>query len=56
MILSTLLALTDIPKSSEYKDALTRPGVEFAVGFIRGWLPDDWANQLKEATDIRKVP
>jgi membrane protein required for colicin V production len=56
VILSTLLTLTDIPKSSEYKDALTRPGLEFAVGFIRGWLPDDWANQLKEATDIRKVP
>lgn len=56
VILSTLLALTDIPKSSEYKDALTRPGVEYAVGLIRGWLPEDWASQLKDASDIRKVP
>jgi membrane protein required for colicin V production len=56
VILSTIFALTDIPKSSEYKDALTRPGVEFAVGLIRAWLPVDWASQLKDATDIRKVP
>ena len=56
IVLSTLFALTDIPKSAEWKDALTKPAVEMAVGFIRTWLPDDWANQLKNATDIRQVP
>lgn len=56
VVLSTLFALTDIPKSSEYKDALTKPAVETAVGFIRNWLPDDWASQLLKATDIRQVP
>jgi membrane protein required for colicin V production len=56
IVLSTLFALTDIPKSAEWKDALTKPAVEMAVGFIRSWLPDDWANQLKNAIDIRQVP
>jgi membrane protein required for colicin V production len=56
VVLSTLFALTDIPKSSEWKDALTKPGIEMAVGLIRNWLPEDWANQLKNATDIRQVP
>jgi membrane protein required for colicin V production len=56
VLLSTLFALTDIPKSNEWKDALTRPAVDVAVGFVRSWLPVDWANQLKDATDIRKIP
>jgi membrane protein required for colicin V production len=56
VVLSTLFALTDIPKSNEWKDALTRPAVDFAVGVVRSWLPSDWAEQLKDATDIRKVP
>ena len=56
VVLSTLFDLTDIPKSAEWKDALTKPGIEMAVGLIRNWLPDDWANQLKNATDIRQVP
>jgi membrane protein required for colicin V production len=56
IVLSTLFALTDIPKSSEWKDALTKPGIEMAVGFIRNWLPDDWADQFKNATDIRQLP
>ena len=55
VVLSTLFALTDIPKSSEWKDALTKPGIETALGLIRNWLPEDWANQLKNATDIRQV-
>jgi membrane protein required for colicin V production len=56
VVLSTLFALTDLPKSSEWKDALTKPAIEMVVGFIRSWLPEDWANQLKNATDIRQVP
>ena len=56
VVMSTLFALTDLPKSSEWKDALTIPAVEMAVGFIKSWLPDDWANRLKNATDIRQVP
>jgi membrane protein required for colicin V production len=55
VVLSTLFALTDIPKTSEWKDALTRPAVDSLVGLVRNWMPDDWANQLKDATDIRKV-
>jgi membrane protein required for colicin V production len=56
VVLSTLFALTDIPKSAEWKDALTKPAVETAVGLIRDWLPADWAERLKNATDIRQVP
>jgi len=56
VVLSTLFALTDIPKSAEWKDALTKPAIETAVGLIRNWLPLDWAEQLKNATDIRQVP
>jgi len=56
VVISTLFALTDLPKSSEWKDALTKPAIEMAVGLINSWLPDDWASQLKNATDIRQVP
>jgi len=56
VVLSTLFALTDIPKSAEWKDALTKPAIETAVSLIRSWLPPDWAEQLKNATDIRQVP
>jgi len=56
MVLSTLFALTDIPKSAEWKDALTRPAVDFTVSVIHSWLPIDWANRLKDAIDIRKAP
>ena len=53
VVLSTLAALTSIPKSNEWKDALTRPGVEVIVGVVRSWLPPDWAKKVSEATDIR---
>ena len=53
IVLSTLLALTEIPKSNNWKDALTRPAIETLVGIIHQWLPEDWVNQLMNATDIR---
>ena len=55
VILSTLLAVTDLPKSNEWKDALSRPAVELVVGIVRHWLHDNWAQTLLQATDIRQL-
>lgn len=54
VVLSTLAALTTLPSSHEWKDALTRPAVEGAVSAVRSWLPADWAKKVSEATDIRQ--
>ncbi len=54
VVISTLVALTDLPKSTEWQDALTRPAIETLVGVLHSWLPEDWANQLLNSTDIRK--
>jgi membrane protein required for colicin V production len=54
VVLSTLAALTNLPSSHEWKDALTRPAVEMAVSVVRSWLPPDWSQKLSEATDIRQ--
>ena len=53
--MSTLVALTDIPKSNEWKDALTRPLVETTVGFMKNLLPDNWVQKLSDSTDIRQL-
>ena len=52
-VLSTLAALTSLPSNAEWKDALTKPAIEYSVSFVRSWLPPDWANKVSEATDIR---
>ena len=49
VILATLAALTPIPQSVAWKNAITRPAVDMATGLIKGWLPADWAKQLGEA-------
>lgn len=54
VVLSTLFALTDLPKSNEWRDAMTRPVVEGTVTLIRNWLPADWAEKVLNATDIRQ--
>lgn len=53
IVLSTIAALTSLPSNPEWKDALTRPGIEFSVSLVRSWLPPDWASKVSEATDIR---
>lgn len=53
VVLSTLAALTSLPSNAEWKDALTRPAIEYSVSFVRSWLPPDWATKVSEATDIR---
>lgn len=53
IVLSTIAALTSLPSHSEWKDALTRPGIELSVSLVRSWLPPDWASKVSEATDIR---
>ena len=53
VVLSTLAALTSLPSHAEWKDALTKPAIEYSVSFVRSWLPPDWANKVSEATDIR---
>lgn len=54
VVISALVALTDLPKSTDWQDALTRPAIETLVGVLHSWLPEDWANQLLNSTDIRK--
>jgi membrane protein required for colicin V production len=49
IILATLAALTPIPQSNAWKDAITRPAMDTATGLIKGWLPADWAKQLGES-------
>ena len=53
VVLSTLAALTSLPKNAEWSDALTRPAVESSVSIVRSWLPQDWAKRVSESTDIR---
>lgn len=53
IVLSTLAALTSLPSHAEWRDALTRPAIEFSVSLVRSWLPSDWATKVSEATDIR---
>ncbi len=54
VVISTLVALTELPKTNEWQDAITRPAIETLVGILHSWLPEDWANQLLNSTDIRK--
>ena len=49
VILATLAALTPIPQSVAWNNAITRPAMDMATGLIKGWLPADWAKQLGEA-------
>ena len=49
IILATLAALTPIPQSNAWKDAITRPAMDTATGLIKGWLPADWAKQLGDS-------
>ncbi|SNX28534.1 membrane protein required for colicin V production [Polynucleobacter meluiroseus] len=46
VILATLAALTPIPQSQAWQNAVTRPAIDMAAGLIKGWLPADWAKQL----------
>lgn len=48
-MLATLAALTPIPQSMAWKNAITRPAVDIATGLIKGWLPADWAKRLSDA-------
>ena len=49
VVLATLAALTPIPQSMAWKNAITRPAIDMATGLIKGWLPTDWAKQLGDA-------
>ena len=49
VVLATLAALTPIPQTMAWKNAITRPAIDMATGLIKGWLPADWAKQLGEA-------
>ncbi|CAM3656600.1 CvpA family protein [Polynucleobacter antarcticus] len=49
VVLATLAALTPIPQSVAWQKAITRPAIEMATGFIKGWLPADWAKKLGDA-------
>ena len=49
VVLATLAALTPIPQSMAWKNAITRPAIDVATGLIKGWLPADWAKKLGDA-------
>ncbi|WP_231969987.1 CvpA family protein [Polynucleobacter necessarius] len=49
VVFATLAALTPIPQSMAWKNAITRPAIDMATGLIKGWLPADWAKQLGDA-------
>jgi membrane protein required for colicin V production len=49
VVLATLAALTPIPQSMAWKNAITRPAIDMAAGLIKSWLPADWAKQLGDA-------
>jgi membrane protein required for colicin V production len=46
ILLATLAILTPLPQSPAWQKALTRPTLEVAIGFVKNWLPKDWAKQL----------
>ena len=56
VVLATLALLTPIPQTGAWQQALTRPAIETAVGFIKGWLPEDWAKQLNDAVPKVVIP
>lgn len=49
VVLATLTALTPIPQTKAWQNAITRPAIDMATSAIKSWLPADWANQLSEA-------
>ncbi|HAT40071.1 MAG TPA: colicin V production protein [Polynucleobacter sp.] len=50
VVVATLAALTPIPQSMAWKNAITRPAIDMATGLIKGWLPADWAKRLGDAS------
>jgi len=56
VVLATLALLTPIPQTIAWQQALTRPAIETGVGFIKGWLPEDWAKQLNDAVPKVVIP
>jgi membrane protein required for colicin V production len=56
VVLATLALLTPIPQTIAWQQALTRPAIETAVGFIKAWLPEDWAKQLNDAVPKVVIP
>jgi len=56
VVLATLALLTPIPQTIAWQQALTRPTIETAVGFIKAWLPEDWAKQLNDAVPKVVIP
>jgi membrane protein required for colicin V production len=56
VVLATLALLTPIPQTVAWQQALTRPAIETAAGFIKGWLPEDWAKQLNDAVPKVVIP
>jgi membrane protein required for colicin V production len=49
VVIATLAALTPIPQSLAWQNAVTRPAIDMATGLIKSWLPADWAKQLGDA-------
>ena len=48
VILSSLIVLTSLSQTTEWRKAWCLPVVELLTGMAHAWLPDEWAAQVSE--------
>lgn len=48
VILSSLIVLTSLSQTTEWRKAWSLPAVELLTGMAQAWLPDEWAAQVSE--------
>ncbi len=48
VILSSLVVLTSLSQTTEWRKAWSLPAVELLTGMAQAWLPDEWAAQVSE--------
>jgi membrane protein required for colicin V production len=48
VILSSLVVLTSLSQTTEWRKAWCLPAVELLTGMAHVWLPDEWAAQVSE--------
>jgi len=46
--LSSLIVLTSLSQTTEWRKAWSLPAVELLTGMAQAWLPDEWAAQVSE--------
>jgi membrane protein required for colicin V production len=48
VVISSLLTLTSVTQTTEWRKAWSLPAIELLTGMARAWLPDEWAAQVSE--------